>query len=55
VREEDAIDAEAVPSSDVKSPTPTASTDDADDTDKGRSPDQAIGDSSSNGDEAGSP
>jgi hypothetical protein len=55
VREEDDTDAEAVPSSAVKSPTPTASTDDADDADKGRSPDWVIGDSSSGGDKAGSP
>jgi hypothetical protein len=48
VHEEDAVDVEAAPSSAVKSPVPTASTDDAD---KGRSPDRAIGGSSSGGDE----
>jgi hypothetical protein len=54
VRVEDAVDAEATPSSAVKSPAPTASTDDAVVTNKGRSPDRVIGDSSSSGDEDGS-
>jgi hypothetical protein len=44
VREEDVANAEATPSSTVKSPAPTASADDAD---KGCRPDQAIGGSSS--------
>jgi hypothetical protein len=52
-----------VPLSAVKSPTPTASTTDADDASKGtpndsndgRSPDQTIGDSSRDRDEVGSP
>jgi hypothetical protein len=54
VCEEDAtaVEAEAAPSSTVKSLAPTAFTADAD---KGRSPDRVIGDSSNNGDEAGSP
>jgi hypothetical protein len=52
VREEHAIDAEVVPSSTVRSPAPTASADDVDDADKGRSPDQAIGGSSSGRDKA---
>jgi hypothetical protein len=47
VREEDATDAEGVSSSVVKSLAPTASTDDANDADKGCSRDQAIGGSSS--------
>jgi hypothetical protein len=59
VCEEDATAAEAeaaaAPSSTVKSLAPTAFTADADDADKGRSPDRVIGDSSNNGDEAGSP
>jgi hypothetical protein len=54
-KEEDAADAEAVPSSTVKSPAPTASTNDADDADKGHSLDQMIGDSSSGRDKASSP
>jgi hypothetical protein len=55
VREEDTVDAKTMPSSVVKSPTPTASVDDADDVDKGHSSDQVIGDSSSGRDEVGSP
>jgi hypothetical protein len=47
VHEEDVIDTEVAPSSAARSPVPTASIDDVDDTDKGRSPDRAIG-----GDEA---
>jgi hypothetical protein len=47
VCEEYAVDAEA-----MRSPAPTASTDDVDDADKGRSPDWAIGGSSSGRDEA---
>jgi hypothetical protein len=50
VREEDAADAEVAPSSVVKSSTLTASADNTNDTDKGRSPDRAIGGSSSSGD-----
>jgi hypothetical protein len=49
VREEDVANAEAAPSSTVKSPAPTASVDDAD---KGYCPDQAIGGSSSGGNKA---
>jgi hypothetical protein len=56
VHEEQATDVEAeakaTPSSIVKSPTPTASAADATTADKGRSPDQVIGDSSSGRDEA---
>jgi hypothetical protein len=52
VHEEDATDAEAAPSSVVRSLAPSASTDD---TDKGDTPDRAIGGSSSGGDEAGLP
>ncbi len=55
VHEEKTIDAEAVPSSTVRSPAPTASADNANHTDKGDTPDRAIGGSSSGGDEAGSP
>jgi hypothetical protein len=55
VREEDAADAEAVPSFAVRSTTPTASVDDADDADKGDSLDRAIGGSSRSEDEAGLP
>jgi hypothetical protein len=55
VREEHAANAEAAPSSAVKSPTPTASTDDANDTDKDRSPDRTIGGSNSGGDETDLP
>jgi hypothetical protein len=55
VHEEDAADTKTVPSSVVKSPDPTASIVDADDIDKGRSPDRVIGDSSISGDEADSP
>jgi hypothetical protein len=61
--EEDVVDADAAPPFAKKSPAPTASTADTDDTTKGtsndcndsRSPDRAIGDSSSGGDEASSP
>jgi hypothetical protein len=61
--EEDAVNAEAVPPSAVKSTAPTASVVDVDDADKGtlddsnggRSPDRAIGDISNGGDETGSP
>jgi hypothetical protein len=52
VHEEDAANAEAAPSSIVKSLAPTASTDDAN---KGCSPDRVIGGSSSGGDEADLP
>jgi hypothetical protein len=55
VHEEDAADAETVPSSAVKSPTPTTSAANTDDADKGHSPDRVIGDSSNGGDEASSP
>jgi hypothetical protein len=55
VCEEDAVDAKAAPSSAMKSSAPTASTADVDDADKGQSPDQVIGNSSSSGDKAGSP
>jgi hypothetical protein len=55
VCDEDAADTEAMPYSVVKSLAPTASATDADDVDKGRSPDWVIGDSSSGGDKAGSP
>jgi hypothetical protein len=55
VREEDVADVEATPSSTMKSPAPTASTDNVDDADKDCSPDRVIGGSSSSGDEAGSP
>jgi hypothetical protein len=61
--EEDVVDADAAPPFAKKSPAPTASIADTDDTTKGtsndcndsRSPDRAIGDSSSGGDEASSP
>jgi hypothetical protein len=53
VREEKVIDAEAVPSSVARSPAPTVSSDDANGTDKGTTPDQVIGSSSSDRDEAG--
>jgi hypothetical protein len=61
--EEDAVDTDVVPSFAVKSPTPTTSVVDADDTTKevlddsndDCTPDRAIDDSSSGGDEAGSP
>jgi hypothetical protein len=61
--EEDVVDTKVVPSSAVKSPTPIASAADANDADKGTpntsndgcSPNRAIGDSSTDGDEAGSP
>jgi hypothetical protein len=52
VHEEDATDAEAAPSSVVRSLAPSASTDD---TDKGDTPDRAISGSSSGEDEAGLP
>jgi hypothetical protein len=52
VREEDAADAEAAPSSALRSPAPIASND-VDDGDKGDTHDRVIGDSSSGGDEAG--
>jgi hypothetical protein len=55
VREEDVADIKAMPSSVVKSLAPIAFADDANDTDKGRSLDQAIGDSSSGRDEASPP
>jgi hypothetical protein len=55
VCEEDATNAEVAPSSAVKSPTPTASFKDANDADKGRSPDRVIGNSSSGGDKAALP
>jgi hypothetical protein len=47
VCEEHATDTEAALSSAMKSLTPTASVDDTNDADKGRSPDRAIGGSSS--------
>jgi hypothetical protein len=49
------IDAEVVPSSVARSPAPTASVDDADDTDKDDAPDRAIGGSSSGENKAGLP
>jgi hypothetical protein len=52
VREEKTVNIKAAPSCTARSPTPTASTDDAD---KGDTPDRVIGDSSSNGDEADLP
>jgi hypothetical protein len=55
VSEEGVTDTKAMPSSAMKSPSPTASVVDVDDTDKGRSPDQAICGSSSDGDEADLP
>jgi hypothetical protein len=55
VHEEKAIDIEVAPSSAARSPIPTASTDDADGTDIGNTPDRVIGSSSSNGDEADLP
>jgi hypothetical protein len=55
VCEEDAANTEAVPSSTVKSLTPTASVDNIDDADKGDSPNRAIGGRSSGGDEVGLP
>jgi hypothetical protein len=55
VHDKDVTDAEAAPSSFVKYPAPTASADDVNDANKGRSLDRAIGGSSSGGDEAGSP
>jgi hypothetical protein len=62
-REETAVDTDAMPSATVKSLAPTASVADADEDPKGAqndnsdglAVDQEIGDSSSNGDEAGSP
>jgi hypothetical protein len=53
VHEEDVT--KAAPSSTVKSPAPTASADDADDVDKGRSPDRVIDGSNSGRDEADLP
>jgi hypothetical protein len=55
VHEEDVTAVEAAPSSAMKSPIPTTSVGNTDDANKGRSPDRVIGDSSSDGDEAGSP
>jgi hypothetical protein len=49
------IVADTMPSFAVKSSAPTVSVDDADDVDKGRSPDRAIGDSNGSGDAARSP
>jgi hypothetical protein len=49
------IDAEVVPSSIARSPAPTASVDDADDTDKDDALDRAIGGSSSGENKAGLP
>jgi hypothetical protein len=54
VHEGDVADAEPAPSFVMKSPTPTASAEDADDTNKGHSPDRVIGDSSSDRHEADS-
>jgi hypothetical protein len=51
VCEEKAADAEAMPSSAVRSPAPTAFTDDADSTDKGDTPDRVIGGSNGGRDE----
>jgi hypothetical protein len=50
---EKTTDAEATPSSAARSPALIASTNDADSTDKGDTPDRVIGGSSSDGDEAG--
>jgi hypothetical protein len=47
VHEEVTADAKALPSPTVKSPAPTASNGDADDADKGRSPNWVIGGSGS--------
>jgi hypothetical protein len=55
VHEEDTTDAKAVPSSTVKSWAPTTTVDNADDADKGHSPDWVIGDSSGGRDKAVSP
>jgi hypothetical protein len=55
VREEKVTDNEAAPSSVARSPTPTASTDDADGTYKSNTPDQAIGSCSSGGGKTGLP
>jgi hypothetical protein len=55
VREEDVANTEVMLSFTVKSPTPTTSVVDADDADKGHSPNRAIGDSSSDGNEVGLP
>jgi hypothetical protein len=52
VHEVDAADIKAVPSSSVKPSAPTDFAIDADDADKGRSPDRTIGSSSSGVDEA---
>jgi hypothetical protein len=51
VREEKTTDVEAVPSSTTRSPAPTASTDGANGTDKGDTPDRVIGGSNSGEDE----
>jgi hypothetical protein len=63
VREEDATDAEATPSSAVGSPTPTSSAVDADEDPKGMqddnnddlAPNQEKGDDSNGGDKVSSP
>jgi hypothetical protein len=55
VREEKAIDTEAVPSSIARSPAPTASTNGADGADKGDTTDRVIGSNNSGGDEVGLP
>jgi hypothetical protein len=55
VRDEKAVDAEAMPSSVVRSPVSTASAEDTDGTYKSNTPDRATGGCSSDGDEAGLP
>jgi hypothetical protein len=55
VHEEKASNAAATPSSAVRSPASTASTDDIDSTNKSNTPDWATGSCSSGGDEAGLP
>jgi hypothetical protein len=55
VHEEKATGAEAAPSSAARSPTPTASTDDADGTCKSNTLDRATGSCSSGGDKVGLP
>jgi hypothetical protein len=55
VREEKAIDAEAAPSSAIRSSTPTAFTADANGTYKSNTPDRATGGCSSGRDKAGLP
>jgi hypothetical protein len=55
VREKKVIDAEAAPSSVVRSPASTASVDNADGTYKSNTPDQATGCYSNGGDEASLP